>query len=128
MTNPNDFDDDDFDFEDEETFQVKRVSQMTEGEKLQRFKRYFDSSSRALLQQCLFRITEDEDGKGTLEILCPNEVIRQRLYRKKRKITNSLNGCWSHIRWFSLCLEEDGKVCCHKYTRNGDLVTPDNNS
>ncbi|MDB9373661.1 hypothetical protein [Nodularia sphaerocarpa] len=112
------------DFEDEEIFQVKRLSQMSEGEKLQRFKQSFDSSSRALLQQCLFRITNDADGKGTLEILCPNEVVRQRLYKKKRKIVNSLSTCWSHIQWFSLCVEQDDKIFCHKYTRNGDLVTP----
>ncbi|HYW21988.1 MAG TPA: hypothetical protein VE956_22290 [Nodularia sp. (in: cyanobacteria)] len=112
------------DFDDEEIFQIKRVSQMTEGEKLQRFKESFDSSSRALLQQCLFRLIDDADGKGTLEILCPNQVVRQRLYKKKGKITNSINSCWSHIRWFSLCVEQDGKLCCHQYTRNGNLVTP----
>ncbi|MEA5579755.1 hypothetical protein VB620_00190 [Nodularia harveyana UHCC-0300] len=116
------------DFDDEDLFPVKRVSQMTEGEKLERFKECFDSSSRALLQQCLFRIIDNEDGRGTLEILCPNEIIRQRLYRKKRKITNSINTCWHHIRWFSLCIEEDDKISCYKYTRNGDLVTAETNS
>ncbi len=119
MTN---FDDDDFDFDDEEVFKIKRVSQMTEGEKLQRFKEYFDSSSRALLQQCLFRIIDNADGKGTLEILCPNQVIRQRLYRKKGKINNSITGCWSHVRWFSLCIEQDGNLCCDKYTLDGYLA------
>lgn len=123
MTHPHDFD-----LDDEDIFQIKRVSQMTEGEKLQRFKQYFDSSSRAMLQECLFRIIDDEDGKGTLEILCPNEAVRQRLYRKKGKVTNSISSCWSHIRWFSLCIQQDGKMCCHKYTRNGDLITSESNS
>ena len=122
MTNSDDLDDEDFDFDDEEIFKIKRISQMTEGERLQRFKQFFDSSSRAMLQNCLFRIINHEDGTGTLEILCPNEAVRQRLYRKKRKITNNISTCWSHIRWFSLCVEQDGKICCHKYTRNGDLV------
>ncbi|TVP66737.1 MAG: hypothetical protein EA343_01085 [Nodularia sp. (in: Bacteria)] len=128
MTDPYDFEDDDFDFDDEEIFKIKRISEMTEGERLQRFKRFFDSSSRAMLQNCLFRIINDENGTGTLEILCPNEAIKQRLYRKKRKITNNINTCWSHIRWFSLCIEQNGKLCCQKYTRNGDLVTPEANS
>ncbi|MCG6135690.1 MAG: hypothetical protein MET45_13665 [Nostoc sp. LLA-1] len=127
MIDPDDFDDD-LDFEDEEILKVKRISEMTEGEKLQRFKRFFDSSSRAMLQDCLFRIENYEDGTGTLEILCPNESVQQRLYRKKRKITNNINTCWSHIRWFSLCIEQDGKLYCHKYTRNGDLVLSYTNS
>ncbi|MEH2290551.1 alpha/beta hydrolase [Nostoc sp.] len=70
-----------------------------------------------------FRIVNDEDGTGTLEILCPNEVVRQRLSKKKRKITNNINTCWSHIRWFSLCIQQDNELDCQKFTRNGDLVT-----
>ncbi|WP_459195187.1 hypothetical protein [Nostoc sp. FACHB-892] len=123
MIDPYDFEDDNFDFEDEELFKIKPISQMTEGEKLQRFKRFFDSSSRAMLQDCLFRIVDEEDGTGTLEILCPNEVVRQRLSKKKRKITNNINTCWSHIRWFSLCVQQDNELHCHKFTRNGDLMT-----
>ncbi|MEH2218060.1 MAG: hypothetical protein V7K72_13285 [Nostoc sp.] len=118
-----DFEDDDFDIEDEDFLKIKPISQMTEGEKLQRFKRFFDSSSRAMLQDCLFRIVNDEDGIGTLEILCPNEVVRQRLSKKKRKITNNINTCWGHIRWFSLCVQQDNELDCQKFTRNGDLVT-----
>jgi hypothetical protein len=124
MTDPYDFEDDDFDLEDEELFPMKRMSEMTEGERLQRFKRFFDSSSRAMLQECLFRIVDDEDGTGTLEILCPNEVVKQRLSKKKRKITNNINTCWSHIKWFSLCINQDGELYCQRFTLNGDLVTP----
>ncbi|MBE8966360.1 hypothetical protein IQ277_08900 [Nostocales cyanobacterium LEGE 12452] len=123
MIDPYDFEDDNFDFEDEELFKIKPISQMTEGEKLQRFKRFFDSSSRAMLQECLFRIVNYEDGTGTLEILCPNEGVRQRLSKKKRKITNNINTCWNHIRWFSLCVQQDSELHCQKFTRNGDLVT-----
>ncbi|MDZ8109279.1 MAG: hypothetical protein RM338_27135 [Nostoc sp. DedQUE12a] len=123
MIDPYDFEDDNFDFEDEDLFEIKPISKMTEGEKLQRFKRFFDSSSRAMLQDCLFRIVDGEDGFGTLEILCPNEVVRQRLSKKKRKITNNINTCWSHIRWFSLCIQQDGELDCQKFTGNGNLVT-----
>ncbi|RCJ17052.1 hypothetical protein A6S26_31785 [Nostoc sp. ATCC 43529] len=123
MIDPYDFEDDDFDFEDEDLFEIKPISKMTEGEKLHRFKRFFDSSSRAMLQDCLFRIVDREDGFGTLEILCPNQVVRQRLSKKKRKITNNINTCWTHIRWFSLCVQQDGELDCQKFTRNGNLVT-----
>ena len=124
MIDPYDFEDDDFDLEDEELFPIKRISEMTEGERLQRFKRFFDSSSRAILQDCLFRIVDHEDGTGTLEILCPNEVVKQRLSKKKRKITNNINTCWSHIKWFSLCIRQGDELYCQRFTLNGDLVTP----
>ncbi|BAZ33005.1 hypothetical protein NIES4074_55130 [Cylindrospermum sp. NIES-4074] len=124
MNNPYDFEDDDLDFDDEDLFTMNPVSKMTEGEKLQRFKRFFDSSSRAMLQDCLFRIVNHEDGTGTLEILCPNEVVRQRLTKKKRKIINNIDGCWSHIKWFSLCIQQDGELDCQTFNRNGDLIQP----
>ncbi|AFZ59441.1 hypothetical protein H6G54_07740 [Anabaena cylindrica FACHB-243] len=120
MINPYDFEDDDFDIENEDLLPMNPVSKMTEGEKLQRFKRFFDSSTRSMLQDCLFRIVNYEDGTGTLEILCPNEIVRQRLSKKKRKITNNINGCWSHIRWFSLCIQENGQLDCQTFNRNGD--------
>ncbi|MEA5568831.1 hypothetical protein [Anabaena sp. UHCC 0399] len=124
MIDPYDFEDDEFDFDDEDVFKMKRLRDMTEGEKLQRFKRFFDSSSRAMLQNCLFRIVNHEDGTGTLEILCPNEIVKQRLSKKKRKITNNIDTCWSHIKSFSLCIEQEGKLYCQKFTLNGDLLTP----
>ncbi|MBD2364042.1 hypothetical protein H6G36_23120 [Anabaena minutissima FACHB-250] len=124
MINPYDFEDDEFDFEDEDVFKMKRLRDMTEGEKLQRFKRFFDSSSRAMLQNCLFRIVNHEDGTGTLEILCPNEIVKQRLSKKKRKIINNIDTCWSHIKSFSLCIDQEGTLYCQKFTLNGDLLTP----
>ncbi|WP_414576910.1 hypothetical protein [Anabaena sp. CCY 9402-a] len=124
MIDPYDFEDDEFDFDDEDVFKMKRLRDMTEGEKLQRFKRFFDSSSRAMLQNCLFRIVNHEDGTGTLEILCPNEIVQQRLSKKKRKITNNIDTCWHHIKSFSLCIEQEGKLYCQKFTLNGDLLTP----
>ncbi|WP_244329148.1 hypothetical protein [Tolypothrix sp. PCC 7910] len=94
MIDPYNFEDENFDYDAEELFPQKRISQMTEGEKLQRFKRFFDSSSRAILQDCLFRILNHEDGTGTLQILCPNEVVQQRLGKKNAKspITLTLAG------------------------------------
>jgi hypothetical protein len=124
MIDPYDFEDDDFEISEEDFILPTPVSKMTEGEKLQRFKRFFDSSTRAILQDCLFRIVNHEDDTGTLEILCPNEAVRQRLSKKKRKITNNINGCWPHILWFSLCIQQDGQLDCQTFTLNGDLVTP----
>ncbi|AFZ25145.1 hypothetical protein Cylst_2974 [Cylindrospermum stagnale PCC 7417] len=122
MIDPYDFEDDDFDFENEDLFKMNPVSKMTEGEKLQRFKRFFDSSSRAMLQDCLFRIVDYEDGTGILEILCPNEAVRQRLSKKKHKILNNINGCWSQIKSFALCIQQDGKLDCQTFDRNSNLT------
>ncbi|BAY95387.1 MULTISPECIES: hypothetical protein [unclassified Tolypothrix] len=122
MIDPYNFEDDNFDCDEEELFSQKRISQMTESEKLQRFKRFFDSSIRAILQDCLFRILNHEDGTGTLQILCPNEVVQQRLSKKKRKITNNINTCWNHIKLFGLCVEQNGEKNCQTFDLNGDLV------
>lgn len=124
MIDPYDFEDDDFELEEEDFFLMKSISEMTEGERLQRFKHYFDSSCRAMLQDCLFRIIDHEDGTGTLEILCPNEAVQQRLGKKKRKIINSMDSCWLHVKWFSLCVQHDGELVCQTYGRNGELVNP----
>ncbi|BAY98211.1 hypothetical protein NIES37_21590 [Tolypothrix tenuis PCC 7101] len=122
MIDPYNFEDENFDYDPEDLFPQKRISQMTEGEKLHRFKRFFDSSSRAILQDCLFRILNHEDGTGTLQILCPNEVMQQRLSKKKRKITNNINTCWNHIKWFALCVEQNCEIHCQTFDLNGDLV------
>lgn len=124
MIDPYDFENEEFDEKDEEVFKVKRMSEMTEGELLQRFKRFFDSSSRAMLLECLFRIVNREDGTGTLKILCPNLVVLQRLARKTRKISYTIDTCWSHIKWFSLCVELDGELVCQTFTRGGYPVSP----
>ncbi|HLO83485.1 MAG TPA: hypothetical protein VK203_00545 [Nostocaceae cyanobacterium] len=122
MINPHNFDDDDFELEDQDFTPPKTVSQMTDGEKLQRFKNFFDSSSRALLQDCLFRIVNHEDGTGTLEILCPNEIVRQRLAKKKHKILNNIYGCWSHIKKFSLGIkQQNGELHLQTFNRSGEI-------
>ncbi|MFH7025070.1 MAG: hypothetical protein ACHBN1_06635 [Heteroscytonema crispum UTEX LB 1556] len=119
MNDQYDFEDEDFDFDDEESYRIKRVSEMTEGEKLQRFKRFFDSSSRAMLQECLFRVVPRGDGIDRLEILCPNELIQQRLARKNRKIRSTINTCWRNVKCFSLCVEKDGELICETFTHAG---------
>lgn len=117
MIDTHDFEDDDLELTEEDFIFHKRVSDMTESELLHRFKRFFDSSSRAMLQDCRFRITYQEDGTGTVEILCPNEVVRQRFSKKTRKINNQISSCWVNIKSFSLCVEENGEVVCDTFTR-----------
>lgn len=123
MMNPYDFEDDDFEIEAEDLILPTPVSKMTQGERLKRFKQFFDSSSRAMLQDCLFRIVTHEDGTGTLEILCPNEIVRQRLAKKKRKITNYIDICGQHLCYFSLCIEQDGQLDHQIFDLNGDLIS-----
>jgi hypothetical protein len=121
MNDPYNFEDEDFEFDLSDFVPNKRISQMTFGEKLERFKRFFDSSSRAMLQDCLFRLVEHEDGTATLEILCPNELVQQRLAKKRRKINNTIYTCWSnsYVKFFSLCVEQNGEFSCQKFSGGG---------
>ncbi len=78
--------------------------------KLRRFHEAFDSSIRAILQNCLFRI-HDEDGVLTFQILCPNEAVQKRLYIKREKIRNTLKWLWREIDFYAICVEKDGLQC-----------------
>lgn len=78
--------------------------------KLRRFHEDFDSSIRAILQDCLFRIN-DEDGVLTFQILCPNEAVQKRLYRKREKIRNTLQWIWKDLDYYALCVQKEGLQC-----------------
>lgn len=128
MIDSRDFDDDDLDFDDDDDVDFpirKRMSDMTLGERLRRFKQFFDSSSRAMLQDCRFRVVDDEDGIGTLEILCPNEVVLKRLSKKTMKISITINTAWSHVKRFSLCVEQDGELRCQRFILGGERIGSD---
>lgn len=80
--------------------------------RLRKFHIQFESSIRALLQQCLFREVEEE-GTLTLQILCPNEVIFKRLVRKQRKIRNMVDWVWRETQdYVALCVQKDEKLEC----------------
>lgn len=79
--------------------------------KLRRFHEAFDSSIRAILQDCLFRIQEENDAL-TFQILCPNEVIQKRLYIKREKIRNTLRWIWGDLDYYALCVEKDDGLQC----------------
>ena len=124
MTDSYNFEDEEFNFEREDLFYPKLTGEMSEGEKLKRFQQLFDGCSRALLQECLFRILYQTDGTGTLEILCPNQVAVESLTAKKRKIVNNINTCWENIKFFSLCIRENGKLVCETFSHSGHQIMP----
>lgn len=78
--------------------------------RLRRFHASFDSSIRAILQDCLFRI-KDENGVLTFEILCPNEAVQKRLYRKREKIRTTILWIWNNLDYYAFCIEKDGLQC-----------------
>ncbi|MGQ4649676.1 hypothetical protein [Lyngbya aestuarii] len=77
--------------------------------KLRRFHSSFDSSLRAVLQDCLYRI-EDDEGVITFQILCPNETVRKRLYKKREKVRRSIS-IVGKIDYYALCIDKGGLQC-----------------
>jgi hypothetical protein len=66
----------------------------TFGDRLRLFYNQFNSSTRALLDDVLFREMEDQRVVVGLEILCPNLIIYKRLVQKKQKISNEIRWIW----------------------------------
>ncbi len=122
MTDPYDFEDEEFNSLEDELLALNRTLVMTETEALQHFKSFFDSRSRAMLQDCLFRVLYREDGIGVLEILCPNEIIQNRLSRKGLKISNTIRTCWKNVKFFSICVQKDGELSCKRFRHGGNLI------
>ncbi|MGF1672813.1 MAG: hypothetical protein ACFCUV_03905 [Rivularia sp. (in: cyanobacteria)] len=122
MTEFYNFEDEEFNFIDDELPPRKPIRDMTDTELLQRFKNFFTSSDRAMLQDCLFRIINRDDGTGVLEILCPNAVVQHRLSRKSLKISNTISTCWSHVKLFSLCIKENDQLLCKRFKHGGHLL------
>jgi hypothetical protein len=66
----------------------------TFGDRLLLFYEQFNSSTRALLDDALFREVIDNDTVTGLQILCKNEIIYKRLSQKHQKIGNELRWIW----------------------------------
>ncbi len=66
----------------------------TFGDRLQLFYNQFNSSTRALLDDALFRETEENSISIGLEILCKNQIIYKRLIQKHQKIANEIRWIW----------------------------------
>jgi hypothetical protein len=109
MVNP--FDpEEDLPFDEEHDLFGRTLEDFTLTGKLRRFHECFDSSIRAILQDCLFRIN-DEDGVLTFQILCPNEAVQKRLYIKREKVRNTLRWIWRDLDYYALCIEKEGLQC-----------------
>jgi hypothetical protein len=66
----------------------------TFGDRLLLFYEQFNSSTRALLDDVLFREVTDFQMVTGLQILCKNEIIYKRLAQKHQKIGNELRWIW----------------------------------
>jgi hypothetical protein len=74
----------------------------TFGDRLQLFYRQFNSSTRALLDDALFREIDRKSPSIAivstsvtgLEILCKNQIIYKRLIQKHQKIANEIRWIW----------------------------------
>jgi hypothetical protein len=66
----------------------------TFGDRLQLFYAQFNSSTRALLDDSLFRETAEKSIVVGLEILCKNQIIHKRLVQKHQKIANEIRWIW----------------------------------
>jgi hypothetical protein len=66
----------------------------TFGDRLSLFYEQFNSSTRALLDDALFREVADLQMVTGLQILCKNEIIYKRLLQKNQKIGNELRWIW----------------------------------
>lgn len=66
----------------------------TFGDRLLLFYRQFNSSTRALLDDALFREVIDDGTVTSLQILCKNEIVHKRLAQKHQKIGNELRWIW----------------------------------
>jgi hypothetical protein len=66
----------------------------TFGDRLRLFYSQFNSSTRALLDNSLFREIEQNSIVISLEILCENDIIYKRLSQKHQKIGNEIRWIW----------------------------------
>jgi hypothetical protein len=110
MVNPFDPDKDKLPFDEEDDLFGRTFEDFTLTGRLRRFHECFDSSIRAILQDCLFRIN-DEDGVLTFQILCPNQAVQKRLYTKREKVRNSLKWIWRNLDYYAFCVEKEGLQC-----------------
>jgi hypothetical protein len=75
----------------------------TFGDRLKLFYNQFNSSTRPLLDDSLFRESVQNDLVTGLEILCGSEIIYKRLVQKNQKIGNEIRWIWPEtVRQFSI--------------------------
>lgn len=80
----------------------------TFGDRLQLFYQQFNSGTRALLDDSLFREIETGSIVSGLEILCKNQIIGKRLSQKHQKIGNEIRWIWPEtVRIFTILTPRD---------------------
>ncbi len=100
-----------FEFEDNDFFVPHPQKEYTFGSRLKDFHNHFNSSIRAVFQDCLFRELETEN-KVTFQILCPNERVQKRLILKRQKIGMVISRIWSDkVNQFAICVQKEDLQC-----------------
>jgi hypothetical protein len=66
----------------------------TFGDRLRLFYSQFNSGTRALLDNSLFRENTNNSSVISLEILCENQIVYRRLIQKHQKIGNQIRWIW----------------------------------
>jgi hypothetical protein len=66
----------------------------TFGDRLRLFYNQFNSGTRALLGNSLFRETAKLSQVNSLQILCENQIVYKRLIQKHQKIGNEIRWIW----------------------------------
>lgn len=103
------------------TFAKQCMDSITLTDKLREFHNQFDSSTRAMLRDCLFR-QEKLGRKVRLQILCPNQAVQKRLLKKRQKIGNVVWSIWNaNIDRIALCVDQKG-LRCHVFNSVGDRI------
>jgi hypothetical protein len=79
----------------------------TFGDRLRLFYDQFTSSTKALLDDVLFREVEEKGSITGLEISCPNLIIYKRLVQKRQKIGNEIRWIWPEtVRQFAIGIRD----------------------
>ncbi len=87
----------------------------TFGDRLLLFYRQFNSSTRALLDDALFREVIAGGTVTSLQILCKNEIVHKRLVQKHQKIGNELRWIWPEsLRQFEIGIQMP-QWCAQKF-------------
>jgi hypothetical protein len=89
----------------------------TFGDRLRLFYGQFNSSTRALLDDSLFRELEQNSIVIGLEILCKSRIICKRLTQKHQKIANEIRWIWPEtVSQFTILVPRDS---------NHEITSPD---
>ena len=100
-----------FEFEDDDFLVPRPQEEYTFGTRLKKFHNHFNSSIRAVFQDCLFRELETEN-QVTFQILCPNERVQKRLIQKRSTLALRIRHIWGdRVNQLAICIQKDDLQC-----------------